>query len=111
MFLPNLTGAVFLLAGLVMTLFPPRKINSLYGYRTMRSMKNIDNWNLAQQLSAKYLIIIGLILLLLGATVAIFDINEFYTSLAGFAILILAVIFLFVKTESALKILEKKNNH
>ena len=34
-----LVGFVFGLAGLVMTLLPPKKINPLYGYRTGGSMR------------------------------------------------------------------------
>ena len=29
---------------------PPKEINSLVGYRTKRSMKNISTWNFAQKL-------------------------------------------------------------
>ncbi len=39
MLIPNLIGAIFIIAGLIMLIFPPKKINSLYGYRTPRSMK------------------------------------------------------------------------
>jgi hypothetical protein len=32
---------------------PPKGINALYGYRTFRSMKNIDLWKEANQYSSK----------------------------------------------------------
>ncbi|OXA99615.1 hypothetical protein B0A75_10770 [Flavobacterium oncorhynchi] len=45
-------------------LFPPKKINSFYGYRTMSSIKNKSNWNFAQKYSAHLLIILLTLLLL-----------------------------------------------
>ncbi len=38
-----------LLVSLVYKLFPPKKINYLYGYRTPRSMKNPDIWKEANR--------------------------------------------------------------
>ena len=35
--------------------YPPRKINTLYGYRTIRSMKNKEIWNFANTYSTKLL--------------------------------------------------------
>ena len=57
--LPILVGPIFIIAGIVMILFPPKKINYLYGYRTKNSMKNIDRWNFAQNYSAKIMIFSG----------------------------------------------------
>jgi uncharacterized membrane protein len=42
-------NGVLLLLSLIVFFFPPKKINSLYGYRTYRSMKNEDVWNFANQ--------------------------------------------------------------
>lgn len=39
--IPITSGPLFMIAGLVLLKFPPKKINSLYGYRTNSSMKNI----------------------------------------------------------------------
>jgi len=38
--IPSTSGLIFILAGFIMLKFPPKKINSLYGYRTSSSMKN-----------------------------------------------------------------------
>ena len=48
-----LPGIAFLIVGLVLFVFPPRKINNLYGYRTSRSRRDIESWNFAQRYSAK----------------------------------------------------------
>lgn len=37
-------------------LFPPKNINSLYGYRTVKSMKNKSNWDFAQKYSTNLLL-------------------------------------------------------
>lgn len=102
MLIPNLTGLIFILAGLVTLIFPPKKINSLYGYRTPRSMKNIDNWQFAQRLSAQ-LIIGGLGLLLTGIIGLLLNIEEAHINMMGFVMMIIVVIVLFFKTESAIK--------
>ena len=36
--------------------FPPKKINTLYGYRTNRSMKNKEVWDFANTYSTKLLL-------------------------------------------------------
>ena len=59
--LPILIGTIFIIVGLAMIIFPPKKINDLYGYRTQNSMKNIECWNFAQGYSARLLILLGVI--------------------------------------------------
>lgn len=54
--LPFLTSLTFLLAGLQLFKFPPKKINGLYGYRTRRSMKNQKNWDYAQRMGGKLMV-------------------------------------------------------
>jgi uncharacterized membrane protein len=49
-----LLPVMMLVFGYVMTKHPPKKINSLYGYRTKRSMKNMDTWVFAHQVMGKY---------------------------------------------------------
>ena len=41
---------VMIITGIIMVKKPPKEINSLIGYRTKRSMKNISTWNFAQKL-------------------------------------------------------------
>ena len=42
---------------------PPKSINSLYGYRTTRSMKNQQTWDFAHRVCGKLWFRLGLILL------------------------------------------------
>ena len=40
----------------------PKEINSIYGYRTKRSTRNIDTWNYANKLCGKIMFIMGIII-------------------------------------------------
>lgn len=62
----SLTGIIYLVAGIIQLKFPPKNINSLYGYRTKKSMKSQEAWNFAQEYSAKKSLQLGLLMLLLG---------------------------------------------
>ena len=44
-----LVPVVMILCGRMMWKHPPKKINSFFGYRTSRSMKNMDTWIFAQK--------------------------------------------------------------
>lgn len=60
-----LVGVIFILVGIIMLLFPPKKINFLYGYRTNLSMKTQENWDYSQKYSAKLIMVLGGFLILL----------------------------------------------
>jgi uncharacterized membrane protein len=62
----------FSIAGLVLYLFPPKKINGIYGYRTPRSIKNQSNWDYAQKLGGKFMLIFGFVIFLIQITVGYF---------------------------------------
>jgi len=42
-----------------MKIWPPKKINHLYGYRSPQSMKNQHNWDIANKYSADLLMCAG----------------------------------------------------
>ena len=104
---PNLTGAIFIMAGLVMLIFPPKKINNLYGYRTQRSMRTIENWNFAQRLCAKLLLIAGSLLSLIGIGGIVFGLNEKIIDSFGLISMIIFAIILIIITEIRIKKFEK----
>ena len=54
---------IMVVIGLIIKRFPPKKINSFYGYRTPMSKKNEDTWRFANLYSAKLFLWIGLILI------------------------------------------------
>jgi uncharacterized membrane protein len=57
-------GPVLLAVSSMMKLWPPKKINSLYGYRTPRSMKSQRAWEEANSYSADLLLWAGISTLL-----------------------------------------------
>ena len=52
----SVNGLMFLIS-IIFYFFPPKKINSLYGYRTHRTMANNDIWNFANTLFNKNLLV------------------------------------------------------
>ena len=59
-----LTPITMILGGRMMWKHPPKNINGLMGYRTSRSMKNIDTWKFAHEYSGKLWWKIGWIILI-----------------------------------------------
>lgn len=80
-----------LLIGVLFKLFPPKKINGFYGYRTFSSMKDIKSWNYAQKIGAYSFIIIGLIYLVIGLLFLLFNYSnnsiEMIIFLFGFCVM------------------------
>lgn len=65
LFLPGY--GVLLLAAVALSLWPPQKPNPWFGYRTPASMRNEENWRIAQRYSAMVMglcTVIGLAVLL-----------------------------------------------
>ena len=63
---------IVLVVGIIFVMSPPQKTNSIVGYMTSTSMKNNDTWIFAQKYSAKALLAIGVVSLVLGVIVAVF---------------------------------------
>ena len=59
-----LVPMIMMIAGRMMWKHPPKNINVIIGYRTARSMKNIDTWNFAHDYSGRLWWKIGWIMLL-----------------------------------------------
>ena len=59
----TITFLLLSVVAFIFKFFPPRKINYLYGYRTSSSMKNIENWNLANKYSSNLMLTSMLLLL------------------------------------------------
>lgn len=93
-------GLIFVITGLIMYYFPPKKINYLYGYRTKNSMKNLERWTFAQRHSAKLMMWCGVVLLITGIVGVILNLDPNIMKIVGLVELIILVIFLFIKTET-----------
>ncbi len=85
-------------------LFPPKKMNALYGYRTPRSKKNQGNWDFAQKYSARLFLLNPVLVLLTQAPIFFTDKIGLNTmiplSIGQFVVYSIVVVIL---TESKLK--------
>jgi len=102
-FITALSGLIFLVTGLIMKLRPPQKINSLYGYRTPRSMKNQENWTEANRYSAILLIRSSILMLLLASLAPFFIQNETIAWISAIILVIIVALNLIIMTEYHLK--------
>lgn len=96
-------GFIFMLMGIIMYKFPPKKINGLYGYRTASSMQSQTKWDFAQKYSAKIMAFIGFGMLIISFTRTLLTFDNDQTAIFGVAILLLSVIILLVIVEKKLK--------
>lgn len=101
--IPVCSGVVFILAGWVMLKFPSKKINSLYGYRTINSMKSQEHWDFAQNYSSKEMRRLGSLLLLSGLIGLVYQPSENIATIMGLGLLIFMVIMLMYRVEKAIK--------
>lgn len=62
----GITPVMMIVLGLIMKNHPPKKINWLYGYRTRRSMRNIETWQFAHFYLGDIWVRVGLVLLLIS---------------------------------------------
>ncbi len=65
LFLYNPTYIIVFIVALLFYLFKPKKINSLYGYRTKKSMKDKESWDFSQKYSSKIFLSFSILLLIL----------------------------------------------
>lgn len=90
-------GGLMIIAGILIKLFPPKSINSMYGYRTRRSMTDHRLWNEANRYSASLMILSGLVIagtgLLLRSNWIVFQL----------ILLLAACVITFMLTEKRLK--------
>lgn len=100
-----ITGGALVLVGLMMKRFPPKHINSLYGYRTPRAMKSQRHWDFAQAYSTKSILKWGGIMA--GLSVVPLTTNLEIGGEGGLIIVIAGVTLLslmpLIQTERALK--------
>ena len=86
----------------------PKNINSLIGYRTTRSMKNMDTWKFAHEYCGKLWWKIGSIMIILSALIYIplYQSDNNVIGIAGVVLITIQCIILIVSiypTEKALK--------
>ncbi len=94
------TGSVLLGVGLAMKFIPPKKINSFYGYRTPRSMKNQSAWDEANSYSATLMLWAGISTLFIQTVL--------FFSIGGHKSLLISISYYFIFIAISIFITEKR---
>ncbi len=106
------TGVLLLIVALLFRKFRPKAINALYGYRTVRSMKDQRSWDLAQGHSSILMVkgfAVVFVFQLLLTSVAFFTphLREAIAMINVFSI-IPVLVYTGVRTEKVLKEYQEK---
>lgn len=115
LFMAILCPVILIIMGLLFRKSGPKKINSIYGFRTAMSMKNRDTWEFAHRYCGRLSLYIGLIMLIPSVVPMLFVIGDIKLSgIIGILICFIDMIPLFViivLTEKALqKTFDKDGN-
>ncbi|MFA7325984.1 MAG: SdpI family protein [Candidatus Kapaibacterium sp.] len=103
--IPILTGPVVIIIILITLKFPPKKINSLYGYRTKRSMASPEAWEFAQPYSGKMMLRYMVIYILTAAfSVPMKDIDPIIGVILSLIVMMVFMAIPIIKTEKELKV-------
>jgi len=97
------TGLVFIVMAIITSKYPPKEINSTYGYRTKSSMKSQERWDFAQEYSTELMQKYGIVLVLFGFLGYFTSYSELISSILGIALILILCFTLFYKTERAIK--------
>lgn len=108
--IPFGSGCIFMLVGLFLLKFPPKKINTLYGYRTNKAMLTQERWNFAQKYASIQLIIIGFTLALTSFFSILYQPTKEIGVVISIALLLTSTIALILKVEKAIDSKFKENN-
>ena len=98
-----LCGGIFLIAAVIMLVFPPKKINSLYGYRTSSSQKNQQNWDFAQRYSSWRMMEAAVFMIAVSMVLTYAEIAEHQQMIVGIITMGVGVAYMLLRTESAIK--------
>lgn len=99
-----------LITFVLLNFFPPKRINSLYGYRTAKSMKNQNNWNFAQKYSSQLTIKFTTSLLVFQLAMCYFEVNSKIDIIIQLVLVSISFAIVIYKTESKLKTQTDKNS-
>ncbi len=96
----SVNGLIFFLS-IIFYYVPPKKINSIYGYRTHRTMQNKEIWDLANQSFSKTLLIYSGISFVVALLLAYLN-PELMTSWVPMALMIFTLLICIISTEKVL---------
>ena len=97
-----LIGPLLTLIAIIVKYNPPKKINHLYGYRTSRSMKSQEVWDVANAYSTDLMIWVGIITTISQIILYLIT-SPLNALLIPCLIMIILLIGMIVRTENYLK--------
>jgi uncharacterized membrane protein len=100
---PFIVGTVFVLVGLAMRKFPPKKVNSWYGYRTPSSMRSQKVWNYANRRAALQMLNAGIIVLAVRLILSFLPLSFAFQEAASIGEVVVPALWLIIGTELAIK--------
>lgn len=86
-----------------MLIFPPKNINSLYGYRTRNAMSSQEKWEFAQKYSAKEMIRAGVLMFLTSTIGLVYKPSENIATILALFIMFSIIGLLIFRVEKAIK--------
>jgi uncharacterized membrane protein len=101
--LPSLLcGLAFIVMGMPMYYYPPKEINSLFGYRTNASMKSQERRDFAQRFCAILAMKVSIIMIIVSLLAYLVPVDSDIRQLSGVFLVIISTAYLFYSTESAI---------
>lgn len=101
--MPFACGCCFILAAVIMYLFPAKKINNWYGYKSGTSMASPQAWNFAQRYSVYQMIKGGIFMVIISFAGLVFQKSDEMDGALGIPLLLAVTLYIFVSTEKAIK--------
>jgi uncharacterized membrane protein len=96
-------AGILVFAAMLFYIFPPKRINYLYGYRTPSAMKSPERWQFAQRYSAIAMLKCGLLLGAISVVGLFYSYSEKVDRIAAFVIIFVVVVLLFMRIEGEIK--------
>jgi uncharacterized membrane protein len=101
--LPSLLcGLAFIIMGMSMYYYPPKEINSLYGYRTGSSIESQERWDFAQRFCAILAMKVSIIMIIVSLLAYLVPVDTAIKQLSGVFLVIISTAYLFYSTETAI---------
>jgi len=100
---PFIVGTIFIIAGFIMRKFPPKTVNSWYGYRTPSSMRSQGVWDYANRRAALQMMNAGIIVLAIRVVLSFLPLSFAIQEAASIGEIVVPALWLIIGTELAIK--------
>lgn len=95
-----------LILAIILKVYPPKKINPYYGYRTKRSMSSDKNWKIANNVYSNYFLVFCIITILIQS-ILFFGFDKLWALIITSVLWVLSIFLPIYLTERYLKKLKK----